>query len=240
MATDLPPRKLNTRAEEIEAQSGRFEFLKQCLTLGLAGLAGTAALFTDASKLPTLTLTIITLGVFGVALVAITGGSLFGISGYANLLDHFDDENARNRFRRSPKKWAFAAFCGVLVAPLAMLAFAVEQVWSVKDGQPISAVSANDAAWKAVAMPGCPLALEQSAPKGSGYEVVYRSTACGRLYTVTVDAKDPGRPTIRSAPLPNLSKPAPGIAHQHGASPHQHHLHHRHFRHRHPRQRHAG
>lgn len=59
---------------EIDAQSGRFEFLKQSLTLGLAGIAGTAALFTDTSKLPATLWSVITIGFFGVALVLVVGG----------------------------------------------------------------------------------------------------------------------------------------------------------------------
>jgi hypothetical protein len=46
-----PPPSLPIK-DTIDANSGRFEFLKQTLTLGLAGIGGVAALFTDPSRVP--------------------------------------------------------------------------------------------------------------------------------------------------------------------------------------------
>ena len=61
-------------------------FLKQALTIGLAGLAGTAAFFTDTSKIPSDSMTIGAIIVMGLMLLATVGASLMGLSTYANLL----------------------------------------------------------------------------------------------------------------------------------------------------------
>jgi hypothetical protein len=70
----------------IDVNSGRFEFLKQTLTLASAGIAGVAALFTDPTRVPTDTLS--KFAIFGAAigLAIVVAFSIMGLSTYANLL----------------------------------------------------------------------------------------------------------------------------------------------------------
>jgi hypothetical protein len=72
--------------DTIEAQSGRFEFFKQSLTLSSAGLAGIAALFTDQARVPIDLWSRIFVGSIGLALLFVVFFSLAGLSTYANLL----------------------------------------------------------------------------------------------------------------------------------------------------------
>jgi hypothetical protein len=55
--------------DDINAQSGRFEFFKLTSTLGTAGLAGMAALFTDSAKIPSDLGSIILAGACGVLFI---------------------------------------------------------------------------------------------------------------------------------------------------------------------------
>jgi len=72
--------------DAIDAQSGRFEFFKQVLTLGSVGLAGIAALFTDSARIPTDVVSKGTLAAAGLALLTIVAYAAMGLSDYANLL----------------------------------------------------------------------------------------------------------------------------------------------------------
>jgi hypothetical protein len=72
--------------DAIDCNSGRFEFLKQTLTLGSAGLAGIAALFTDPARIPADRLSKFAVLGAGMALGAVVCYSVMGLSVYANLL----------------------------------------------------------------------------------------------------------------------------------------------------------
>jgi hypothetical protein len=72
--------------DTIDANSGRFEFLKQTLTLGLAGIGGVAALFTDPSRVPSDTFSKWVLVLAGAGLVFVVAFAVMGLSAYANLL----------------------------------------------------------------------------------------------------------------------------------------------------------
>ncbi len=72
--------------EVVERESGRFEFFKQMLAIGLGGIAGLAAIFTDADKVPEEALLKVSLSVFGLCAIAIVIYSGNGISAYANHL----------------------------------------------------------------------------------------------------------------------------------------------------------
>src|ERR1700722_10057266 len=77
-----PPSPLK---DTIDANSGRFEFLKQTLTLGLAGIGGVAALFTDPSRVPGDTFSKWGLVLAGGGPVLVVAFAVMGLSAYANL-----------------------------------------------------------------------------------------------------------------------------------------------------------
>ncbi len=79
--------------DAIDAHSGRFEFFKQTLTLGSAGVAGIAALFTDTARIPTERALKYAVAVAGVALIFVVLFALMGLSSYANLLTALGREN---------------------------------------------------------------------------------------------------------------------------------------------------
>jgi len=81
--------------EAIDAQSGRFEFFKQALTLGSAGIAGLAAILTDETKIPQTILRKLLVAGCGVLLLATIVAAVWGISVYANLLTRLQDEGGR-------------------------------------------------------------------------------------------------------------------------------------------------
>src|SRR5690349_4812000 len=78
--------------DAIDTHSGRFEFFKQTLTLGSAGLAGIAALFTDPARVPADTLSKCIIAVAGLSLILIVAFAAMGLSSYANFLTAVDSE----------------------------------------------------------------------------------------------------------------------------------------------------
>jgi len=72
--------------EGAESQGGRFEFFKQALALGLAAIAGLAALFSDPSKIPTSLTQKFILIAFSVLAFATIIMSFAGLHVYGNLL----------------------------------------------------------------------------------------------------------------------------------------------------------
>lgn len=68
------------------AQAGRVEFFKQALTLSLAGVAGSAALFTSAKGVSEDTASAFVAILSSALLLATAAWSLMGLSTYANLL----------------------------------------------------------------------------------------------------------------------------------------------------------
>ena len=72
--------------DDINAQSGRFEFFKLTLTLGTASLAGMAALFADPSKIPSEFASRVLAGVCAVLFIVTVYACISGLSTYANLL----------------------------------------------------------------------------------------------------------------------------------------------------------
>lgn len=126
--------------ETVEAQSGRFEFLKQALTLGSAGIAGFSIFFTEPDKLPESfgIRFIIFLG--GLGLLVVTGAALSGIGSYANLLRRIEkEENARitgvsipadepqqdsNFYRKDTVRHATICLWGLFISALILVVFA--------------------------------------------------------------------------------------------------------------------
>jgi hypothetical protein len=96
--------------DAIDVHSGRFEFFKQTLTLGSAGLAGIAALFTDTARIPTDIASKCLVAAAGLALIAIVAFAAMGLSAYANLLTALGREarliSATSQSTRSSSKYS--------------------------------------------------------------------------------------------------------------------------------------
>lgn len=134
------------------------------------------------------------------------GGALFALSAYANLLQHHTDTTERDANTKSIVTWATVAFCGLILAALAMVAFAIGQVWSTRGAHKISGTSALEVAWKTMSNQGCAVQLQQLAQKGDGFIVLYRSSACARQFALSINAE--GNVTsIQSTVLPTLAPP---------------------------------
>ncbi len=89
----MPSPSADPVKEAIDAQSGRFEFFKQALTLGSAGIAGLAAILTDDAKIPQTVMRKLLVGGCGILFLATITAAVWGISVYANLLTRLQNEN---------------------------------------------------------------------------------------------------------------------------------------------------
>jgi hypothetical protein len=132
------PSANSSTKDTIEAQSGRFEFFKQSLTLSSAGLAGIAALFTDQSRVPIDLWSRILVGSIGLALLLVVYFSLAGLSTYANLLTavartlpvppidlmNQEKKNSPNFYANGMVKHAQGLFCSLFAACFFILLFA--------------------------------------------------------------------------------------------------------------------
>ena len=170
--------------DEIDAQSGRFEFLKQALTLGLAGLAGTAAFFTDTSKIPDNGWSVFAIIVMGLALLATVAVSLMGISVYANLLKAHSAGEAVDDFRKSMIGHAKLVFLSIAVVAGAFVSYGAFQIFH-RQKQAITSIEAIGVARKAVVTGGCDAKFEALTQR-NGSIVTFDAQECHRRYTVAV------------------------------------------------------
>jgi hypothetical protein len=182
--------------EAVESESGRFEFLKQMLTVGLAGIAGLAAIFTDQGKIPDQLLTRATLVGFALSAVALVIASALGISAYANYLRDV------NRLSNDPGNAELLEDCanstgGILryarisliaagLAAFALIAFSFLQLRS----RPLGAEAAmNKARQIIIEQPGQPepIGLDHFQSAGSDYLITYVTDPGKIKYMVRVD-----------------------------------------------------
>ena len=186
---------------EIDTQSGRFEFFKQALTLGLAGLAGTAAFFTDTSKIPKDSLSIATIIVMGVALLATVAASLMGISVYANLLKGLSTGRNVNGFRKSMIGHARGIFVAILFVAGAFVTYGGVQIANRRNSS-IADAEALGIARKAIAASGCEGIFEALSKRGGSYSVTLYSPRCHRRFSAQIQAKSGTISSISSAQIP--------------------------------------
>jgi hypothetical protein len=126
--------------EAIEAQSGRLEFLKQALTLGLAGVAGLAALFIDADKVPTGLASRLAVCTGGLALLAVVFFALCGIGTYAQFLRLIEQQETTTPPTEADvavsRRWIanFINCCliALFIAGVLLIAFAGIRVFSAR------------------------------------------------------------------------------------------------------------
>jgi len=183
--------------EVVERESGRFEFFKQMLTVGLGGLAGLAAIFTDADKIPDDLLLRIPLGLFALCALVVVIACADGISVYANHLRHVkraevdpNDRNLQSKLTQSESSilnHAKAAMAASWVAAAALTFFAGVKLYQ----QPmVGADAAMRTARKFVIdQPGnpSPKALDHFQASGSDYLITYVTDPNGVKYTVRIN-----------------------------------------------------
>ncbi len=188
--------------DEIDAQSGRFEFLKQALTLGLAGLAGTAAFFTDTSKIPADTWSIWTIIVMGIALLTTVAMSLMGIGVYANLLKAISAGDAPDDFRGSLLSHARFVFLAIAATALAFVVYAGAQLANRR--APVSMISAEaiGVARRAIVAGGCEATFETLTYRSDSILAAFYSRSCHRRYVIAIERKVGEIASISSVPTP--------------------------------------
>jgi hypothetical protein len=143
--TILPAPPPSPLKDTIDANSGRFEFLKQTLTLGLAGIGGVAALFTDPSRIPADALAKWILIAAGAGLLVVVASAIMGLSAYANLLtvtakDPRVPEEV-TKYSKGVRDHARYVVLGLLVAFLGTATFAVSRLLA-SSASPEGAVTA--------------------------------------------------------------------------------------------------
>lgn len=133
--------------DTIDANSGRFEFLKQTLTLGLAGIGGVAALFTDPTRVPgdTFSKWSVLCGSIGLGVVVLF--AIMGLSAYANLLTATasSDPTMQPRvpfYAKGVRNHARVVIVGLSVTFLGIGAFALNRLFAPSAATPESAVVA--------------------------------------------------------------------------------------------------
>jgi len=183
--------------ESIEAQSGRFEFLKQALTLSSAGLAGFSIFFTEPDRLAGSLLVRIIIILAGLALLFVTGAALSGIGSYANFLRRTETEARAAAIAtttnttttafpiRQTKKTAeyyrhdvvmHANFClvGLFITGLILTAFAGLRIFSPDRLGPEQALHRGREIIKdEVALPEQSIALDSFSSDADGYSVKF-------------------------------------------------------------------
>jgi hypothetical protein len=183
--------------DAIDANSGRFEFLKQTLTLGSAGIAGVAVLFTDPARVPADTFS--KLAIFGgtIGLALVVAFAIMGLSAYANLLTVMASGDADMR-KRAPvyangvRDHARVVILGLTIGFLGMGLFAGYRLFFVPaTGTPEIAIEAAAALISNEAkQPRDVLYLTRMEADSDAYTVTYIVTVTNSEVTVRVSKKD--------------------------------------------------
>lgn len=174
---------------EIDAQSGRFEFLKQTLTLGLVGLAGTAAIFTDADKIPVDPALIGASAAIGISLLALVGCSLMGMSVYANLLKAQSEDGDAAGYRKSLIAHSQVVFVCIMLLAVAFVAFASLQVLK-SDRSEITVAEAIRISRISMTATGCDSTFQSVERNERVFKVTYLSSTCEGRFVVSVQGPD--------------------------------------------------
>ena len=178
-----------------DANSGRFEFLKQTLTLGLAGIGGIAALFTDPSRVPgdTFSKWSILCGAFGLLLVVMF--AIMGLSSYANLLTvtarNPTNQQEMSNYANGVRNHARVVIIGLLLAFLGISAFALNRLFASPATTPESAVTAAaDFVSKETKLTSDRIYFTRMVAESDAFVVTYSVPTTGSEVTVRVAKRD--------------------------------------------------
>lgn len=186
----------------IDIQSGRFEFFKQTLTLGSAGIAGIAALFTDTSRIPTEMPSKYAVAVAGMALIFMVAFAAMGLSTYANLLTALGRESGLLPSTKRPHRPSTTFIIGIVhhanviivalfVTWFSLTFFAGFRLFvSAKPSIEAAITTARMLVSKETGQPSESLFLTRLEAKNGTYVVTYSIQAVPSETTVTISTSD--------------------------------------------------
>jgi hypothetical protein len=184
--------------DAIDSHSGRFEFLKQTLTLASAGIAGIAALFTDPARIPADSLSKGAILIAGIGLAVAVYFSVTGLSVYANLLtatarkaagEH--PEPSVSYYAKGLRNHARGVIIGLFLAFIAIGFFAGYRLLSTTVGTPEAAIeTALALVSKETKQPPDLLHLTRLEADNDTFTVSYFVPALNSDATVRISRKD--------------------------------------------------
>ncbi|WP_334416650.1 MULTISPECIES: hypothetical protein [unclassified Bradyrhizobium] len=168
--------------------------MKQTLTLGLVGIGGVAALFTDPSRIPADGLAKWILVVAGAGLLVVVAFAIMGLSAYANLLtvtarDPRDPDEVA-KYANGVRDHARIVIIGLSVVLVFTATFAVNRLFA-SSGSPESAVAAAaDFVAKETKLTTDRIHFTEMVTDNDAYVVTYSVPTTGNDVTVRVGKKD--------------------------------------------------
>ncbi len=189
----------------IEALSGRVDFLKQSLAMGLAGIAGVAVLFTDPDKAPQNSVGGGAITIAAVALLTTAAVAYMGLSAYANALLAIEKGENADADRASVLSHAQGVFICLAVSAIAIVTFAAAQIWL--NGPPKELATnpsqSLDLAWGTLARRGLDVQLQRFGREGDDYVARFTLRTATRI-AVEGAAKedDPDQPVVTPVSQP--------------------------------------
>jgi hypothetical protein len=180
--------------DTIDANSGRFEFLKQTLTLGLAGIGGVAVLFTDSSRVPGDTISKWLLLCAGAGLLFVVVYAIMGLSTYANLLTVTaktpTDQKQVTKYANGVRNHARVVIIALSVALIGTVTFAVNRLFA-SPATPDSAVTtAADFVAKETKLTTDRIQFSRMVAESDAFVVTYLVPTIGSEVIVRVAKKD--------------------------------------------------
>jgi hypothetical protein len=180
--------------DTIDTNSGRFEFLKQTLTLGLAGIGGIAALFTDPSRVPSDTCSKWMLLCAGTGLLFVVAFAVMGLSAYANLLTvaarvprKADDVD---KYSKGVRDHARVVIIALSVALAGTVAFAVNRLFTPPTTPEGAVTTAASFVATETKLTADMVHFDKMETDGDAYVVTFSVPTTGNAFTVRVAKKD--------------------------------------------------
>jgi hypothetical protein len=181
--------------DAIDSNSGRFEFLKQTLTLGLAGIAGIAALFTDQTRVPADSVSKWTIFLAAIGLSIVVSFAVMGLSAYANLLAATASDSLRQNasfYAKGVRNHARGVIIGLVISFVSFAVFAGYRLFFFSAvGTPESAIETSSTlVSKEVKQPPEALYLTRLEADNEAFTVNFFVAATNSEATVRVSKKD--------------------------------------------------
>ncbi|WP_338835146.1 hypothetical protein [Bradyrhizobium septentrionale] len=189
-----PPPSPPPIKDTIDANSGRFEFLKQTLMLGLAGIGGVAALFTDPSRVPSDTFSKWVLVLAGAGLLFVVAFAVMGLSAYANLLtvsaripQNADDVD---KYSKGVRGHARVVIIALSLALAGTVMFAVNRLFAPPTTPEGAVTTAAGFVAKETKLTADMIHFDKMETDGDAYVVTFSVPTTGNGFTIRVAKKD--------------------------------------------------